>query len=127
MAGLVSMSTNCTSLFCPLQAAQVRKSSYVPDVGADYDPDSYHTRTVYAGTVVQQVGSCLDQSSTRYFAAAMAMMWLQMSLSLGRCCGQCTACLHFLTGPACCIFRKICGACVVLDVSSVGIAPMPCL
>ena len=33
----------------------MRKSSYVPDPGVDYDPDGYHTNTVYAGTIVQQV------------------------------------------------------------------------
>jgi len=38
-----------------MQAAQVRKSSYVPEKGMDYDPDKNHTCTVYAGTVVQQV------------------------------------------------------------------------
>ena len=38
-----------------VQAAQVRKSSYEPDPGIDYDPDSYHTNTVYAGTTVRQV------------------------------------------------------------------------
>ncbi len=38
-----------------MQAAQVRKSNYVPEKGMDYDPDKNHTCTVYAGTVVQQV------------------------------------------------------------------------
>ena len=38
-----------------LQAAQVRKSNYVPEKGVDYDPDKHHTCTVYAGTMVQQV------------------------------------------------------------------------
>ena len=38
-----------------LQAAQVRKSSYVPDPGVKYDPDRYHSCTIYAGTMVQQV------------------------------------------------------------------------
>ncbi len=40
-----------------LQEAQVRKSSYVPDPGVDYDPDSYHSCTVYAGTIVRQVST----------------------------------------------------------------------
>lgn len=40
-----------------LQAVQVRKCGYVPDAHVDYDPDSYHTCTVYAGTVVQQVSA----------------------------------------------------------------------
>ena len=38
-----------------MQAAQVRKSNYVPEKGMDYDPDKNHTCTVYAGTLVQQV------------------------------------------------------------------------
>ena len=38
-----------------MQAAQVRKSNYVPEKGRDYNPDKNHTCTVYAGTVVQQV------------------------------------------------------------------------
>ena len=37
------------------EAVQVRKSSYVPDEGVEYDPDKYHSCTVYAGTIVQQV------------------------------------------------------------------------
>ena len=46
----------CTC-YCVVQAAQVRKSSYVSDPGVQYDPDSYHTCTVYAGTIVQQVST----------------------------------------------------------------------
>ncbi|KAL0048212.1 hypothetical protein WJX82_010068 [Trebouxia sp. C0006] len=42
------------------EAAQVRKSSYVPEKGMDYDPDKNHTCTVYAGTVVQQVWNAQD-------------------------------------------------------------------
>ncbi len=38
-----------------MQAAQIRKSSYVPQLGLDYDPDKYSFCTVYAGTTVQQV------------------------------------------------------------------------
>ena len=38
-----------------LQAAQVRKSNYVPERGLDYDPETNSTSTVYAGTTVQQV------------------------------------------------------------------------
>ena len=38
-----------------VQAAQVRKSHYVPDKGVEYDPEKHHTCTVYAGTIVQQV------------------------------------------------------------------------
>ena len=38
-----------------MQAAQVRKSSYVADPGVDYDPDSYHACTIHAGTIVMQV------------------------------------------------------------------------
>ena len=38
-----------------LQAAQVRKSNYVPERGLDYDPETNNTSTVYAGTTVQQV------------------------------------------------------------------------
>ncbi len=38
-----------------MQAKQVRKSGYVPDGTVDYDPDSHHGCTVYAGTKVQQV------------------------------------------------------------------------
>ena len=41
------------------EAVQVRKSSYVPDEGVEYDPDNYHSCTVYAGTIVQQVGLLL--------------------------------------------------------------------
>ncbi|DBA71770.1 TPA: hypothetical protein ACH3X2_011036 [Trebouxia sp. C0005] len=42
------------------EAAQVRKSNYVPEKGMDYDPDKNHTCTVYAGTVVQQVWNAQD-------------------------------------------------------------------
>lgn len=38
-----------------LQAAQVRKGSYSPDDGMQYHPESYHSCTIYAGTVVTQV------------------------------------------------------------------------
>ena len=42
-----------------LQAAQVRKSSFVPEGGVvktnGYHPDTHHTCTVHAGTFVQQV------------------------------------------------------------------------
>lgn len=43
-----------------LQAAQVRKSSYVADPGVQYDPDKYHACTMYAGTVIQQVSTGLS-------------------------------------------------------------------
>jgi len=45
----------CSNAVLRMQAAQVRKSNYVPEKGRDYDPDKNHTCTVYAGTVVQQV------------------------------------------------------------------------
>ena len=45
----------CSKAVLLMQAAQVRKSNYVPEKGMDYDPDKNHTCTVYAGTVVQQV------------------------------------------------------------------------
>ena len=38
-----------------MQAAQVRKSSYVADLGVEYNPDSYHAHTIHAGTIVLQV------------------------------------------------------------------------
>ena len=37
------------------QAAQVRKVAFVPDEGADYQPDRHSGSTIYAGTTVQQV------------------------------------------------------------------------
>ena len=37
-----------------MQAAQVRKSAFVPD-GSAYNPDKHQSSTVYAGTNVQQV------------------------------------------------------------------------
>ena len=40
-----------------LQAAQVRKSAFVPDWDA-YNPDKHQSSTVYAGTNVQQVSLC---------------------------------------------------------------------
>lgn len=40
-----------------LQAAQVRKSAFVPDWDA-YNPDKHQSNTVYAGTNVQQVNLC---------------------------------------------------------------------
>ena len=46
---------------CGVQAAQVRKSSYVPDPGVQYDPDSYNSCTVYAGTIVRQVSTAQRQ------------------------------------------------------------------
>lgn len=50
---------------CSVQAVQVRKCNYVPDTGRDYDPDSYHECTIFAGTVVRQVSgpSCIHASS----------------------------------------------------------------
>ena len=39
---------------CLLQAAQVRKSAFVPD-GDAYNPDKHQSSTLYAGTNVQQV------------------------------------------------------------------------
>ncbi len=45
----------CSNAVLRMQAAQVRKSNYVPEKGMDYDPDKNHTCTVYAGTLVQQV------------------------------------------------------------------------
>lgn len=45
----------CSNAILLMQAAQVRKSNYVPEKGLDYDPDKNHTCTVYAGTIVQQV------------------------------------------------------------------------
>jgi hypothetical protein len=48
-----------------MQAAQVRKSNYVPEKGVDYDPDKSHTCTVYAGTVVQQVMKMNTQHGKR--------------------------------------------------------------
>ena len=38
-----------------LQAAQVRKSNYVPEKRVDYDPDKHSVCTVYQGTIIQQV------------------------------------------------------------------------
>jgi len=40
-----------------MQAAQVRKDSYMPEQGHVYDPDTCHACTIYAGTMVQQVSS----------------------------------------------------------------------
>jgi len=40
-----------------MQAAQVRKDSYVPEPGHVYDPEACHACTIYAGTMVQQVNS----------------------------------------------------------------------
>lgn len=46
---------NLTCHSIALQAAQVRKSNYVPEKGVDYDADKHSTCTVYAGTLIQQV------------------------------------------------------------------------
>ena len=51
-----------------VQAAQVRKSQYVPEKRVDYDPDRHHTCTVYAGTMVQQVAAL--QLPAYYLAAS---------------------------------------------------------
>lgn len=48
-----------------LQASQVRKSSYTPDEGVQYNPDAYHACTVYAGTVVNQVSTILDNPGSQ--------------------------------------------------------------
>ena len=44
-----------------VQAAQVRKVSFIPPADAQskpYDPDTHPSCTVYAGTHVQQVRQC---------------------------------------------------------------------
>ena len=51
----VTHSVLCSNAVLGMQAAQVRKSNYVPEKGMDYNPDKNHTCTVYAGTLVQQV------------------------------------------------------------------------
>ena len=38
-----------------LQAAQVRKSGFVPEAGREYHPEAQHSSTIFAGTVVKQV------------------------------------------------------------------------
>ncbi len=48
-----------------MQAAQVRKSNYVPQLAQDYHPDKDSFCTVYAGTSVQQVGPCKTQAHIR--------------------------------------------------------------
>ena len=55
----------CSSAAFLMQAAQVRKTNYVPEKGVDYDPDKSHTCTVYAGTVVQQVMKMNTQHGKR--------------------------------------------------------------
>ena len=47
---------------CAVQGKQVRKASYVPDRDVDYNPDSCHTCTVYAGTVLLQVSGSFVHS-----------------------------------------------------------------
>jgi hypothetical protein len=51
---------NISKTCCGMQAAQVRKSNYVPQLGQDYHPDKDSFCTVYAGTTVQQV--CLRET-----------------------------------------------------------------
>lgn len=58
-----------------LQTAQVRKTGYVLDVGQDYHPDKYHSCTIYAGTMVQQVHT---------HVSAWGLQWLCASV-LDRC------------------------------------------
>ena len=57
-----------------MQAAQVRKVSYVPDETAEYDPDRHSSNTIYAGTTVAQAGPyahCLTAPSERFFRTAV--------------------------------------------------------
>lgn len=62
-----------------LQAAQVRKSNYVPEKGVDYDPDKHSVCTVYQGTIIQQVASRLPPLLTSLRS---------MLLGLQACCMQ---------------------------------------
>ena len=72
---------------CAVQGKQVRKASYVPDRDVDYNPDSCHTCTVYAGTVLLQVSGSFVHSLN---ALNLVVLWrylqprLQTLLSLAQ-------------------------------------------
>ena len=52
-----------------MQAAQVRKDSYVPEPGHVYDPEACHACTIYAGTMVQQVSSITQNPLKKCYGA----------------------------------------------------------
>jgi hypothetical protein len=60
----------CSILAGFVQAKQVRKASYVPEAGGDYNPDAQPSCTVYAGTLVHQVIQLPWLPLTYYNAAA---------------------------------------------------------
>ena len=75
--------TGC-SLSVELQAAQVRKSGYVPDEGVEYHPDNYHTCTVFAGTIVRQVSAALNARYGQCKSKKMACVPCLPVLQFGR-------------------------------------------
>ena len=93
--------TSCTHLLVSrraMQAAQVRKASFVPDNQhlAPYDPETHHSCTVHAGTYVQQVWACHPLSSTTQASARSARCRhnLCTSFVLALCFAECRVPQH---------------------------------
>lgn len=80
-----------------LQAAQVRKSSFVPAAGVVrahiYHPDTHHFCTVHAGTYVQQVRLCNTQLwPAAMWAVSVCLSVVRLSVCLSGC-AQCFSCM----------------------------------
>ena len=86
-----------------IQAAQVRKSSFVAHNeghGHAYHPETHHSHTIHAGTSVQQVGASLQHTRTirtcliKCHGLYTAIRWIIACMISSRYLYQPVCCLH---------------------------------